>query len=346
MWCERFPIPNLNGPIFWFIYGHYICFYYALLLPPTLQEIRFFTSHRSKDWWDLKGAVKNLGPNAINPNPFKQGAPSPMRNLPGANHPNFIKIDPAHTYAIDGIGKSFLASVIVLLMRMGHFGNGAIPTCFDTAYNSFVAYLALTGKSTSITSFEYSTFKLKRGSFLNFKKMVMIFPFLFGDMDPECWRINQPFWEQTQPSEIQGFVVIPKVSEKVMMQQSWDPGLQWKSVASTAIAWNLGAEQAVLFLYTLEWVGLPLGKLSITYIYWFSWGSYLLPTCEEDKFTEIFEVLKWSCVANDRFWRAIYSHGIFIPRAAAVQIVDDGFALTEAGSIRWYYFFPCTSMFC
>ena len=90
-----------------------------------------------------------------------------------------------------------------------------------------------------------------------------MFSFLFGNMALECWRLNQSFWEQSQLSEIQGFVVIPKVLEKVMMQQSWDPGLQWKSVASTAIAWNLGAEQAVLFLFAMKWFGLVLGKLSI-----------------------------------------------------------------------------------
>ena len=104
-----------------------------------------------QDWWDIKGVVKNLPLNHQNPSPFKQGARSPLRNIPGGNSSDFIKIDPAHTYAIDGIGKSFLGSTIIMLIRMGHFGSNAIDKCFDADYNSFVQYLRATGKSTIIT---------------------------------------------------------------------------------------------------------------------------------------------------------------------------------------------------
>ncbi|CAK9086695.1 unnamed protein product [Durusdinium trenchii] len=53
------------------------------------------------------------------------------------------------------------------------------------------------------------------------------------------------------------------------------------------------------------------------------------PAFAEPQYREILEVIKVTCVANDRYWRSIYSHGMWIPRREAVQIVTDGWTFTE-----------------
>ena len=77
----------------------------------------------NEEWWDVKNAVKNIAPNHDPGDVFKPGWVSPLRKLPTADDPKYIRIDPAHTYAIDGIGKSYLASSIILLMLTLIFYN-------------------------------------------------------------------------------------------------------------------------------------------------------------------------------------------------------------------------------
>lgn len=103
----------------------------------------------------------------VNLAPFKPLNRSPLRDLHFGDNPAYIRVDPAHTYAIDGIGKDFLASSIVLLVRMGHFGNGAYPRSFAAAYESFLSFCATYKKTTSITDFGSSTLKLPANSSLD-----------------------------------------------------------------------------------------------------------------------------------------------------------------------------------
>ncbi|CAL1132680.1 unnamed protein product [Cladocopium goreaui] len=117
-----------------------------------------------REWWDVKDAVKNIAPNHDPGDVFKPGWVSPLRNLPTADDPKYIRIDPAHTYAIDGIGKSYLASSIILLMHMGWFGNGPIDDKFKNAFSRFMAYCEAHGKNTSITEFSHKVFKLPQNS--------------------------------------------------------------------------------------------------------------------------------------------------------------------------------------
>ena len=112
----------------------------------------------------MKGAVKTLTPEASHPSPFKAGDRSPLRDLHLGDSTKYIKIDPAHTFAIDGIGKDFLASSIIMLARAGHFGNGPITYCWQNAYANFIAYCNAYKKSTSISEFSFSTFKLPQNS--------------------------------------------------------------------------------------------------------------------------------------------------------------------------------------
>ena len=120
----------------------------------------------NEEWWDVKNAVKNMAPDHDPGDVFKPGWISPLRKLPTADDPKYIRIDPAHTYAIDGIGKSYLASSIILLMHMGWFGNGSIDDKFKNAFCRFMAYCEAYGKNTSITEFSHKVFKLPQNSCL------------------------------------------------------------------------------------------------------------------------------------------------------------------------------------
>ena len=98
-------------------------------------------------------------------NPFHPGTPSPLRSLVSTgDETRYILIDPAHTFAIDGIGKDFLASTLVIMARAGHWGKGAIHQCFANAYNSFMAYCQAFGKGTSVMEFSFATLKLPYNS--------------------------------------------------------------------------------------------------------------------------------------------------------------------------------------
>ena len=91
---------------------------------------------------------------------------APLRDLPTGDSTKYIRIDPAHTFAIDGVGKDFLASCIIMMIRAEHFGNGNVPHSFQNAYASFLAYCNAYKKNTSITEFGYNTFKLPQNSCL------------------------------------------------------------------------------------------------------------------------------------------------------------------------------------
>ena len=65
---------------------------------------------------------------------------------------------------IDGMGKSFYASTIVVLMMQGWFGNGSTEEKFKVAFERFLAFCRRTGNSTSIYEFSFKALKLKPGS--------------------------------------------------------------------------------------------------------------------------------------------------------------------------------------
>lgn len=122
----------------------------------------------SKEWWDVKGHLKTLPGDSTNTRAFKVGERSPLRELSLGDATKYIRIDPAHTWAIDGVGKDFLASCIILLVRANHFGSGSTPHSLQNAYASFLAYCNAYKKTTSITEFGFSTFKLPQNSLPGF----------------------------------------------------------------------------------------------------------------------------------------------------------------------------------
>ena len=50
---------------------------------------------------------------------------------------------------------------------------------------------------------------------------------------------------------------------------------------------------------------------------------------EADEYRDLLAVLTWSCKAINRYWRLIYSNGIWLTRSQAWQLVQDGWAFSE-----------------
>ena len=73
--------------------------------------------------------------------------------------PTQVRIDPAHTWAIVGIGKDLCGSSILMGARMGLFGQGSMKRKLEEAYNLFQAYLVRAGKYSSVYDFSYKTLK-------------------------------------------------------------------------------------------------------------------------------------------------------------------------------------------
>ena len=80
-----------------------------------------------------------------------------------------------------------------------------------------------------------------------------------------------------------------------------------------------GSRSRIYFskIYHLDWDNVCISKPS-----WL-WSK-------DPAYREILAVIKHCCCANDRYWRTIYQHGVWIPRNVACQVVSDGWAFTDA----------------
>lgn len=126
-------------------------------------------SRLAQEWWDVKGVVKALTPDATNPDPFKQGVKSPLRDLPLGDCTKYIKIDPAES-------SPYLCNRWCWQRLLGQFNHNSMPgralwKWIDTPSISECPFklhclLQRTKKNTSISEFDYSTFKLPQNSFL------------------------------------------------------------------------------------------------------------------------------------------------------------------------------------
>lgn len=98
---------------------------------------------------------------SVAPTPFKAKR-SPLRDLPGFDIPIAIQADPAHTYAIQGWGKDFVASTIILLSETFRaFGAcSSIPKRLNRAFDKFKTWCRENHKGTSITEFSLKAFKM------------------------------------------------------------------------------------------------------------------------------------------------------------------------------------------
>ena len=87
-----------------------------------------------------------------------------MFDLPGGSSPFRIRTDPVHTYHI-GYGKDENASIIMVLVQVGHFGTrGSVDKKLETAFERYATYCKINRKHTSITEFSKKQFKISAGS--------------------------------------------------------------------------------------------------------------------------------------------------------------------------------------
>lgn len=98
----------------------------------------------------------------MNPSPYKANVHAPVFDLPGGSSPSRIRTDPAHTYHI-GIGKDENASMVILLVKAGHFGHaGTMDTKLDRAFERFATWCKQNKKHTSIQEFSKKLFKIQQ----------------------------------------------------------------------------------------------------------------------------------------------------------------------------------------
>eukprot|EP00439_Symbiodinium_sp_Y106_P072557 s913_g13.t1 len=112
------------------------------------------------EWYDVsKEFFANLQRHGL-PSPYKEDEdPSPFRALLG-DDPSFAKPDPAHTYAIDGWGKSLCASGLILIYRLKIIKGRSLQVALDEGFEMFKAFCLRTGKQSSICYFAMKTLRI------------------------------------------------------------------------------------------------------------------------------------------------------------------------------------------
>ena len=104
--------------------------------------------------WPVNGAA---------PSPFHNGPEAALRQLSRGQAPqNHILIDLAHTYARAGLGKDWLASVLVFVaVRCSIFGSmRRFEDQLDAAYSDFRQWCRLHQKATTIQDFGKTELKI------------------------------------------------------------------------------------------------------------------------------------------------------------------------------------------
>lgn len=120
-----------------------------------------------QEWWNLTpgGPLRTLDANVVVESPFWDDRKrSPLRDItPNGDDPKKILIDLAHTYAIQGWGKDYLASAIVFLsVHCKVWGtHGDYKSKLDRAWGSFKSWCVSNRKTTSIEDFSPQCLKIK-----------------------------------------------------------------------------------------------------------------------------------------------------------------------------------------
>ena len=55
---------------------------------------------------------------------------------------------------------------------------------------------------------------------------------------------------------------------------------------------------------------------------------------QDDNFKEILSVIRYTASASDRFWRTLYSCGVWIPRKLGTELVNDGWQMTDTSLLH------------
>lgn len=102
--------------------------------------------------------------------PYKAGAPSPLRRIPGGDDPSMVKVDLMHTFHI-GFGGDLSSSTIIALARMGAFGSDRkLQHNLDQGFVRFETWCSTTHKTAHIKSFELKKFHMQ--SFLGTSRSI------------------------------------------------------------------------------------------------------------------------------------------------------------------------------
>ena len=71
------------------------------------------------------------------PSPFRPGG-NPFSRMPNGSNPEMIHPDVAHTFHIEGVGVSFVASGIVMCSKKGLFGDDrSLEKRLESAYSNY-----------------------------------------------------------------------------------------------------------------------------------------------------------------------------------------------------------------
>ena len=115
----------------------------------------------NQEWYDLSRSAMEKAHEDATADPFMSGDPSPLRRLATiADDAGTIRVDPAHTYAIQGWGKDLCASSLILLVRFKVLAGRSLEVALEHGYELFREYCSSRGKTTSITHFNKQTLKI------------------------------------------------------------------------------------------------------------------------------------------------------------------------------------------
>ena len=116
-----------------------------------------------KDWYDVgpSSSLRQWPHDGEIQSPFKERPISPLRSLPSCSEPACIQPDPAHTYAIAGWGKDFVASSLLVMVHLKLLGGGSCQKQLDEAFARLKHWCQLKKKSTSLTELSLLTMKVK-----------------------------------------------------------------------------------------------------------------------------------------------------------------------------------------
>ena len=125
--------------------------------------MRSSTLSPCQDWFNATAtsAIRTTWcPQRPVPHPWKRNWRSPLRDIPGAGSWNSIRIDLAHTYAIQGFGSTMASSTCVLLCRLGLAQGRSMNSKLGQLYLEFKAWCKASGKTTTLTGLSLQKFKM------------------------------------------------------------------------------------------------------------------------------------------------------------------------------------------
>ena len=116
-----------------------------------------------EDWYNMSDTspIRSWNPYMPVPHPWKRGEYSPLRMIPGGESWRMIRIDPAHTYAIQGYGSTMATSSCVLLCHLQLAAGRSLNARLNDVYMLFKQWCQCNGKYPSLTGLSMKKLKMK-----------------------------------------------------------------------------------------------------------------------------------------------------------------------------------------